>query len=84
MRISHVLAAPAAALVIGLAASSAQAAPANPGSGLKAEAPSAVEQARCWWHRGHRHCSGVRLYIGPRWGYRHYGWGHRRHRWHRW
>jgi hypothetical protein len=54
----------AGALVMGLAGSSAQAAPAGggPAAALKGEASrnSAVEKTdwrrRCWYHRGHRHC----------------------------
>jgi hypothetical protein len=64
------------ALAVGYAP--ANAAPANPGAGLKSEVAPAAEKARCWWRHGRRHCSGFSLYIGPtwRWGGHH---GHRGH-----
>jgi hypothetical protein len=71
MKLKQLMLGTAGAVMIGMLAGPAAAAPAI-GSGLKTAATenSGVEKAayrRCWWHHGHRHCR----YVSR--GYRYYG-----------
>lgn len=69
---THLLAASAVAVVmgLGLAVSTANAAPlGNAVSGITENVQtSAVEKTwwsrRCWWRHGHRHCT--KVWVGPR------------------
>jgi hypothetical protein len=63
------------ALVLGISAVPASAAPLGTLDGIKSEDTAAAEQVsyrRCWWHKGHRHC---RRYGGHGY-YPYYGYGY--------